>query len=382
MRYTRRFAEIRLADLLLVGGKNASLGELYGELAAPGVRVPDGFAITAEAYTALLEAGGLRARIAGLLAGIDGKDVTALAAAGAGIRRLIAEAPLPPGLEAEVREAYAALARDYGPDPAVAVRSSATAEDLPEASFAGQQETYLGVRGDAALLAACRRCFASLFTDRAISYRIDQGFDHLAVRLSIGVQKMVQADRGASGVVFTLDPETGFADVVLINAAYGLGEAVVGGRIDPDEFWIFKPTLRSGHQAVLRRRLGHKDWKLVIGEAGRPARVDVPADERRRLSLTDAEALELARYGLVIEAHYSAKRGRPTPMDIEWAKDGLSGDLFVVQARPETVQSRRALDMLETYRLLEQGPVLVTGRSVGSKIAQGPVRVVMRPQDL
>jgi pyruvate,water dikinase len=384
MRYTRRFAEIRLADLPLVGGKNASLGELYGELAAQGVRVPDGFAITAEAYTALLEAGGLRARIAGLLAGIDGKDVTALAAAGAGIRRLIAEAPLPPGLEAEVREAYAALARDYGPDPVVAVRSSATAEDLPEASFAGQQETYLGVRGDAALLAACRRCFASLFTDRAISYRIDQGFDHLAVRLSVGVQKMVHADRGASGVLFTLDPETGFPDVILINAAFGLGEAVVGGRLDPDEFWIFKPTLRSGHQAVLRRRLGHKDWKLVIGEAGRPARVDVPADERRRLSLTDAEALELARYGLVIEAHYSAKRGRPTPMDIEWAKDGEDGRLYILQARPETVHRAERRSVIETFTIAKPPARarLVSGKAIGQKIGAGRARLLLDPRRL
>jgi pyruvate,water dikinase len=379
MGYTRPFAEIRLADLPLVGGKNASLGELYGELTAQGVRVPNGFAITADAYSALLEAGGRRARVAGLLAGIDGKDVAALAAAGAEIRRLISDAPLPPGLESEVGEAYAALAREYGPDPAVAVRSSATAEDLPEASFAGQQETYLGVRGAAALVAACRRCFASLFTDRAISYRIDQGFDHLAVRLSIGVQKMVQADRGAAGVIFTLDPESGFPDVVLINAAWGLGEAVVSGRIDPDEFWIFKPTLRSGHHAMLRRRPGHKDWKLVIGEAGRPAPVDVPAAERHRLSLTDAEALELARYGLAIETHYSAKRGRPTPMDIEWAKDGEDGRLYILQARPETVHRAERRPVIESFTIAKPPAAdrLVSGKAIGQKIGAGRARLLL-----
>ncbi len=382
--YTRWFAEVRLGDVPLVGGKNASLGELYGELTAHGVRVPNGFAVTADAYSALLETNNLQGRLADLLIGIDGKDLAALAAAGAEIRRLIAGAALPPGLAEDVRGAYALLAREYGPDPSVAVRSSATAEDLPEASFAGQQETYLGIRGEAAVLAACRRCFASLFTDRAISYRIDQGFDHLTVRLSVGIQRMVQADRGAAGVMFTLDPESGFADVVLINAAYGLGEAVVSGHIDPDEFWIFKPTLRTGHHAILRRRLGRKDWKLAIGDAGTPVRVDVPAGERLVLSLADHDVLELARYGVVIEAHYSGKLGRPTPMDIEWARDGEDGLLYILQARPETVHRAERPSVLETFALAKP-PVrdrLVSGKAIGQKIGVGRARLLLDPHRL
>ena len=299
--YIRWFHEIRLGDIQLVGGKNASLGELYGEMAAAGIRVPNGFAVTADAYSALLDTSGLGGRIAQILHGIDGKDLAALAAAGAEIRGLITNAPLPPGLEEEVITAYDALARESGPSPAVAVRSSATAEDLPEASFAGQQETYLGVRGVSDLLTACSRCVASLFTDRAIAYRIHHGFNHMAVRLSVGVQRMVRADLGAAGVMFTLDPESGFRNVVLINAAYGFGEAVVAGQLDPDEFWIFKPTLHLGASAILKRSLGRKEWKLISGSKGRLHRVEVAPMERERLSLSHAEALELARYGVTIE---------------------------------------------------------------------------------
>ena len=316
--YIRWFRDIGSDDAALVGGKNASLGELYRELRSAGVRVPDGFAVTADAYRALVESGGLRERIATLLQGIDGRDVRALAAAGAAIRTLVEAAPWPSGLERVVVEAYAALGG--GPIGAsVAVRSSATAEDLPEASFAGQQETYLGVRGAGAVVEACRRCFASLFTDRAIAYRIDRGFEHLAVRLSIGVQRMVRSDLGASGVMFTLDPESGFRDVVLIEGAYGLGEAVVGGRLDPDELWLFKPTLGRGTGAILKRVIGRKDWKLVLGPGGRPERGDVDPRAASVMSVSDADAVELARAAVAIEAHYSRRRGEPTPMDIEWA---------------------------------------------------------------
>jgi len=373
--YIRWFRDIRLTDIALVGGKNASLGELSGRLASVGVRVPEGFAITADAFSALVD-GGLRERIAALLAPIDGRDVHALSAAAAEIRALVERAPLPAGLAEQVADAYQALGRESGFPPAVAVRSSATAEDLPEASFAGQQETYLGVRGTEALLAACRKCFASLFTDRAIAYRIDHGFDHLAVRLSVGVQRMVRADLGAAGVMFTLHPETGVRDLVVIDAAYGLGEAVVGGQIDPDEFWVFKPTLASGHQAILRRVLGHKDWKLV-GE-GAPRRAEVAADERARFSLSDAEVLELARIGVAIETHY----GRP--MDIEWARDGEDGRLYILQARPETIHLQAQPSAIEVFALASapERPPLVKGTAVGQNIGAGRVRRLADAGDL
>ncbi|MFZ1061558.1 MAG: phosphoenolpyruvate synthase [Candidatus Rokuibacteriota bacterium] len=383
MNYIRWFREIRLADVPLVGGKNASLGELYSELTGAGVRVPNGFAITAAAYTALLDGNGLHDAMARILKGVTGEDLQALAEAGRALRRLIVEAPPPPGLEDDVIAAYRTLCREYGAGLAVAVRSSATAEDLPEASFAGQHETYLGVRGDQALLAACRRCFASLFTDRAIAYRIHQGFDHMAVRLSVGVQKMVRADRGAAGVMFTLDPESGFRDVVLINSAYGLGEAVVSGQITPDEFWVFKPTLRAGYRAILKRAVGGKDWKLVAGGGG-SRRVEVPPEERGRLSLTDDEALELARYGVAIEAHYSGKYGRPTPMDIEWAKDGEDGRLYILQARPETVHRAERPSVLEVFTIREttSRERLAAGQAIGQKIGVGRVRRLLDPRFL
>jgi pyruvate,water dikinase len=382
--YIAWFRDIRLDDLPRVGGKNASLGELYGELTAAGVEVPNGFAVTGEAYAALLDESGLRSRIAALLKDVTGEDVAVLARAGAALRQLILEAPWPAELERQIRDAYGVLAREGGPDPSVAVRSSATAEDLPGASFAGQQETYLGVRGADALIAACRRCFASLFTDRAIVYRIQNGFDHLAVRLSIGVQHMVRADLGAAGVMFTLDPESGSRDVVVINSAYGLGEAVVQGQLDPDEFWVFKPTLRSGHQAVLKRAIGRKDWKLGLGADGAPARVDVPADARPRLSLTDPEVLELARLGMAIEGHYSAKAGRPTPMDIEWARDGVNGRLYILQARPETVHGAERRPTMQVFSL---GPTegferLVSGKAIGQRVGVGRARRLRDPRDL
>ncbi|HXJ78614.1 MAG TPA: phosphoenolpyruvate synthase [Candidatus Methylomirabilis sp.] len=382
--YIRWFREIRLGDVPLVGGKTASLGEMYGELGAAGVRVPNGFAITAEAYRAILDADGLRSRIAAELTGVTGEDVEVLAAAGARLRGLVENATLPRGLAEEIAAAYGELAAEYGAEPAVAVRSSATAEDLPQASFAGQHESYLGVRGVTALLAACRRCFASIFTDRAIVYRIQNGFDHLSVLLSIAVQKMVASDRASSGVVFTLDPDSGFRDVVLINGAFGLGEAVVQGQLDPDEFLIFKPTLRTGHDALLRRKIARKTWRLVAGAGGQAERVEVAPGEQRSASLVDAEALALARLAVSIEAHYSRKADRPTPMDIEWAKDADDGRLYILQARPETVHRAERRATLEVFSL-EPGNTrerLVSGVAIGQRIGVGPTRVLRDPGDL
>ena len=383
--YIRWFRELRSTDIALVGGKTASLGELYGELGAAGLRVPNGFAITADAYRVLLDADGLRERVAAILKGVTGEDVTAVAAAGAELRRLVEAASWPAGLEDEVITAYRVLGRTYGAaEAAVAVRSSATAEDLPQASFAGQHESYLGVRGDAALLAACRRCFASIFTDRAIVYRIQNGFDHLSVLLSVAVQKMVVSDRAASGVVFTLDPDSGFRDVVLINGAFGLGEAVVQGQLDPDEFWIFKPTLRSGYHALLKRKIACKVWKLVMGDGGQPERAEVPKEAQLTASLSDNEALELGRFALAIEEHYSQKAGRSVPMDIEWAKDADDGLLYILQARPETVHRAERRAVIEVFSL-QPGTArerLASGAAIGQRIGVGPTRLLREPRDL
>jgi len=382
--YIRWFRDIRLADIALVGGKTASLGELYGELGAAGVRVPDGFAITAEAYRALLDADGIREHVAAILKGVTGEDLTALAAAGTALRRLVEAAPLPPGLEEDVIAAYRTLAREYGAQPAVAVRSSATAEDLPQASFAGQHESYLGVRGDAALLTACRRCFASVFTDRAIVYRIQNGFDHLSVLLSVAVQRMVASDRAASGVMFTLDPDSGFRDLVLINGAFGLGESVVQGQLDPDEFWIFKPTLRDGHQALLKRKIARKTWKLITDTAGHTVRAEVPREAQGSPCLTDGEALELGRFAMAIEEHYSGKAGRSVPMDIEWAKDADDGRLYILQARPETVHRAERRAVIEVFSLHADAARerLATGAAIGQRIGAGATRHMRDPRNL
>ena len=379
--FIKRFAEIDIGDVPSVGGKNASLGEMVRELVPHGIRVPDGFAVTADAYRYFLTANQLDAEIQRELADLDVHDVAALQRCGSRIRQRIVEATIPDDLRRAIVEAYAQLeAETVGLGEAerldVAVRSSATAEDLPDASFAGQQETYLNVQGTTQLLETCRRCFASLFTDRAISYRIDKGFDHLKVALSIGVQRMVRSDLASSGVMFSIDTESGFANAVLINSAYGLGENVVQGTVNPDEFYVFKPTLEQGFRPIIRRKLGSKEFKLIydVGGSKMVRNVPVPAAERRRYSVSDDDVLELARYAIRIEKHYSAKYGRPTPMDIEWAKDGRSGELFIVQARPETVVSQRARGILETYHLEKRGEILVSGRSIGEKIACGPVR--------
>ncbi|HEB89264.1 MAG TPA: phosphoenolpyruvate synthase, partial [Deltaproteobacteria bacterium] len=360
-------------------------GEMFRELTPKGIRVPNGFAITAQAYRDMLDEAGAWPRLHELLDDLDKSDVAELARRGEAARELVYQAGLSEALREEILAAYRELQAEYGPTLSLAVRSSATAEDLPTASFAGQHETFLNVRGDEMLLDACRRCFASLFLDRAISYRIDQGFDHFAVALSIGVMKMVRSDLAASGVMFTLDTESGFRDVVFVTGAWGLGENVVQGAVDPDEFYVHKPTFRAGHRAVLRRVLGEKQLKMVYGKAGRGATTQnlptTPA-ERERFCIGDEDVLQLAGYAIAIEDHYSERAGEPRPMDIEWAKDGIDGGLYIVQARPETVASRRQGNVLETYSLEGTGPILVTGRSVGSRIATGRVRVITELEQL
>ena len=360
-----------MTDVARVGGKNASLGEMIGELSATGVRVPGGFATTADAFRELLARDGLADRIRRRLAGLDVSDVRALAAAGDEIRGWIEAAPLPQALERELRDRYVRMAAG-DPDCAVAVRSSATAEDLPEASFAGQQETLLNVRGENALVDAVREVFASLFNDRAIAYRAHQGFADAEVALSAGIQRMVRSDLGASGVAFTIDTESGFEDVVFITAAWGLGEMVVQGQVNPDEFYVHKPTLEAGRPSILRRERGSKALKMIYHDdpAERVAVVDVAPGDQRRFSLNDEEVIELARYAVAIERHY----GRA--MDIEWARDGVDGHIYILQARPETVQSRLSGQTVERFELKQRGEVLAEGRSIGQRIGTGAARLV------
>ena len=385
-RYIRWFDELSIADLPLVGGKNAALGELIGALAPLGVRVPRGFAVTAEAYRDAL-GGGAMNELRRLFNELDKNNLDALKRAAAAARAIVMLAPLPLGLEQAILTAYAALREACGPDVTLAVRSSATAEDLPDASFAGQHESYLNVEGDAELLRAVKRCQASLFTDRAISYRIDKGFDHFKVALSVGVMQMVRADLGAAGVMFTLDTDSGHPDVVFVTGAYGLGENVVQGAVGVDEFYVHKPTYRSGARTVLRRSLGAKQLRMITAPPGSdPPVVNVatPDIERRRFCISDDEVLALAGLGMRIEEHFSQRNGRPTPMDIEWARDGVDGKLYILQARPETVVSNRSSDagLLQTYRLVKAGEPLLTGRAVGSRIAAGTGRIIRTPADL
>ena len=373
------FDEIGLEDIPLVGGKNASLGELIRQLKPKGVNVPNGFAITAYAYRYFIEKAGLAAQLRELFADLDVDDVRNLQQHGNKARRLILSVNFPPELEAAIGTAYQKLCNRYGEDTEVAVRSSATAEDLPDASFAGQQETYLNVQSLTRVLEYCHRCFASLFTDRAISYRQRNGFDQLEVALSVGVQKMVRSDLAASGVMFSIDTESGFKNAALITAAYGLGENIVQGAVNPDEYLVFKPTLKDGFRPILDKRLGNKRIKMVydMGGSRLTKNVWVPESEQDKFCLTDDEILQLARWAVQIEKHYSQVRGVYTPMDIEWAKDGLTNELFVVQARPETVQSQKSTNVLKTYHLKEHSEVLVKGRSVGATIGQGTVRVIL-----
>jgi pyruvate,water dikinase len=378
------FAAVGIGAIAEVGGKNASLGEMIRELAEDGVRVPGGFATTAAAYRHLLLSNDLRTPLQALLRNLDAEDLGALQTAGKAARDLLLNANLPTDLSDAILFAYRELAAADGSLPAVAVRSSATAEDLPDASFAGQQETFLNIQGEAALLQACRRCFASLFTDRAISYRQLNGFDHLEVALSIGVQRMVRSDLACAGVMFTIDTETGFRDAVLLTAAYGLGENVVQGAVNPDEVLIFKPTLEQGFAPILSKRLGSKAIRMVYGEAGITVTNEpVPEVERSRFALSDEECLTLGRWACRIERHYSAQRGAPTPMDIEWAKDGLTGELFILQARPETVQSRQQQAVLRSWHLEpHQAETLVSGRAIGASVSSGRARVIRDPGEI
>jgi pyruvate,water dikinase len=380
----RWFEDIGIQDIPFVGGKNASLGEMYRELASKNVKVPNGFAITADAYREFLRETNLDGKIKEILQGLNTQDIENLRWRGRRVRQAILAASLPVNLEQDITDAYDQLSGGHHDLVDVAVRSSATAEDLPGASFAGQQETYLNVQGHQALLDACKRCFASLFTDRAISYRVDKGFDHFRIALSIGIQRMVRSDLAASGIMFSIDTETGFPDAVLINASYGLGENVVQGAVIPDEYYVFKPTLKQGFRPILQKILGTKEFKLVydVGGSKMVKNVPVPPDNRARFAITDEEILTLARWACVIEDHYSMKKGRPSPMDMEWAKDGRTGELFILQARPETVQSQKDRDTLETYHLTQRARVLVKGRSVGEKIASGPARVIKSAQYL
>jgi pyruvate,water dikinase len=374
--YVLGFERLRKGDVEIVGGKNSSLGEMISSLANAGVRVPGGFATTAQAYRDFLKQAGLDERIRGTLANLDVEDVEKLAVTGKQIREWILATPFPPELEKAVLEELRRMSS--GKEIAVAVRSSATAEDLPEASFAGQQETFLNVRGDAAVLKAMHEVFASLFNDRAIAYRVHHGFDHSAVALSAGVQHMVRSDLGASGVMFTLDTDSGFRDVVFITASYGLGETVVQGAVNPDEFYVYKPALRAGKTAIVRRNLGGKAIKMIYGEPGSGERVktvDVPVADRTRFSLNDADLVALAKQALIIEEHYK------TPMDIEWGKDGSTGEIYILQARPETVQSR-AGRTIQRFALKRRSKVVVEGRSIGQRIGAGPARVIHDVKDM
>jgi len=375
------FEECGIADVPIVGGKNASLGEMIRHLVPKGIRIPNGFATTSYAYRSFLKFSGLDMKLQTLFAGLSVEDLNQLRSVGSRARALIREAPLPNDLDQAIRDAYARLCEQYGPNTDVAVRSSATAEDLPDASFAGQHETYLNIRGASAVIEACKKCFASIFTDRAFYYRQTHGFDHLRIALSIGVQKMVRSDLASSGVMFSIDTETGFTNAVLINASYGLGENIVQGAVNPDEFMVFKPTLKQGFRPILSRSLGTKETKLVydIGGSKSTKNVPVPPSERKKLALNDQEVLELARWACVIEDHYSGVNGRYTPMDMEWAKDGITGQLFIVQARPETVQSRKKKLVLQTYRLKSSGKRLASGHSVGEAIGTGKARLILDP---
>ncbi|MEO7953459.1 MAG: phosphoenolpyruvate synthase [Polaromonas sp.] len=384
-KFIRWFSEVGTADVALVGGKNASLGEMVRELGSQGVRVPNGFAVTAEAYRYLLDSNHAWQGLHEALDGLNVADVEDLARRAQRAREIIHAATMPDDLVKEILAAYARLRDEYGQQLTLAVRSSATAEDLPTASFAGQHETFLNISGEARLLDSIKQCCASLFMDRAIAYRVDRDIDHFKVYQSVGVMKMVRSDCASSGVIFTLDTESGFRDVVFITGAYGLGENVVQGTVDPDEFYVFKPTLQSGHRQVLRRKLGGKTVRMVYAQAsGRESTRNMPTspENQARYCISDDEVLELADVAIRVEAHYSRKSGQPTPMDVEWAKDGVDGKIYIVQARPETVASRKPLGVIEEYRLGAKGRLCASGRAVGAKITTGRARVIADVSEL
>ncbi|MBI2557685.1 phosphoenolpyruvate synthase [Candidatus Woesearchaeota archaeon] len=372
------FNELGIEDVPIVGGKNASLGEMYRNLTKKGVKVPNGFAVTAHAYNYFLEKAGIKNEIKKILKSLN-KNKKNLSEIGKQARDIILRSELPLELKEETVKSYKKLCKQYGANADVAVRSSATAEDLPDASFAGQQETYLNIRGEHALIEATKKCFASLFTNRAISYRVDKGFGHFRVSLSVGVQKMVRSDKACSGVMFSIDTETGFKDAVLINGAYGLGENIVQGSVNPDQFYVFKPTLNKGYRPIISKKLGSKKIMMVYSEQGTKhttENIEVPYEKRFKFVLNDDEILKLSEWACIIEDYYSGKAKKFKPMDMEWAKDGMTNELFIVQARPETVQSQRNVNVLEEYILKEKGPVVVTGLSVGMKISNGKAHVI------
>ncbi len=390
MSYIKWFSEIGIEDVTEVGGKNASLGEMYQNLTKEGVRVPNGFSVTATAYKAILDFNNVWSKLHEQLDNMDANDVKELQKRGEACRKIIYTCKLPPDLKADIVNNYAKLKEEYGDDLSIAVRSSATAEDSPEASFAGQNETYLNIQNEEDLLDAYMRCLASNFTDRSLHYKYDNGFDYYKVYLSAVIMKMVRSDIGASGVMFSLDTETGFRDVVFINAAYGLGENVVLGSIDPDSFYVHKPTFNKGHRAVLKRRLGSKALKMIFTKEANVSNmaveytknIDTAKDEQRRFCISDEEVMVLADYAIKVENHYSQKAGFHKPMDMEWAKDGSDGHLYMVQARPETVESQQSGSVLKLYRLKEHGEVLTSGRAVGTKIGTGKVHIMNDIKDM
>ncbi len=373
--FIKWFEDLQIGDVPSVGGKNASLGEMIRNLGEKGINVPSGFAITAYAYKYMIEKEGIDVKIKDILSDLNTHDVHNLAERGQKIREIIRNAPIPPELEEEIRRHYREMENRYGQNVDVAVRSSATAEDLPDASFAGQQETYLNIRGEDHLLEKVRDCFASLFTNRAISYRTDKGFDHFSVYLSVGVQKMVRSDLASSGVMFSIDTESGFESVVYITGAYGLGENVVQGAVNPDQFYVFKPTLKKGFRPIVEKKIGSKEKRMIYGES-ETEQQEVSKEDRDKFVISDDEVLKLANWACVIEDHYQK------PMDIEWAKDGQTGEFFIVQARPETVHSQKNLAILQTYILEEEGNLLAEGEAVGSKIGQGEVNVIDSAKDI
>ncbi|MBM3575598.1 MAG: phosphoenolpyruvate synthase [Alphaproteobacteria bacterium] len=383
-KFIRFFSEITIKDVPLVGGKNASLGEMYQSLTPQGIQVPNGFAVTAEAYRATLDQSNVWPSLREILSNLNPENVEDLARCAACARDIIYRAALPQEIAKEIREALEDLASEYGQDLTVAVRSSATAEDLPNASFAGQHDTYLNIHGAAAVIDSIQHCFASLFTDRAIRYRIDNGFDHLKVFNSVGVMKMVRSDLASSGVIFTIDTETGFKDVVFITGAYGLGENIVQGAVDPDEFYVFKPTLRHGKKAVIKRTLGAKKIKMILSDSGRITTRNTPTttEERETFSINANEIVFLAEQALLIEDHYSQSAGSQRPMDIEWAKDGLDGKIYIVQARPETVASQQNYNYIEEYKIINHGLLKAEGRAVGGKIVSGKARIIESASEL
>jgi len=379
------FKDLTIDDVPLVGGKNASLGEMYRNLRKKGVNVPNGFAVTAYAYRNFLKKANIQKKIKEILSDLDTQDIRNLSERGRKVRELILDAEFPDDLTNAIIKSYKKLCSEYGKDTDVAVRSSATAEDLPDASFAGQQESYLNIKGPHALLDACKKCFASLFTNRAISYRVDKGFDHFKIALSIGIQKMVRSDLSTSGVMFSIDTETGFKNAILITASYGLGENIVKGAVNPDQFYVFKPTLKKGFKPIISKNMGSKKIKMVYsftGEKQTTRNVNVSGAFRDKYCISDKDVLELAEWAVIIEDHYSKKARKFKPMDIEWAKDGRTKKLFIVQARPETVQSLKDPNVMETYKLRKKGHEIVSGLSIGDRIGKGKVHIIRSVKDI